>query len=451
MEAGLRSISKRESDRINWIEAVLYLSDKKYVDFNRIRLLSDCFYRLTVAGPGPAPKKLPDDVRWYSIGEKSIRSQTWDTLIAEAELPWLFFIEDDEQVHIGSLPGKRQVEDRQWAPALIKHEENGSDYQYYQMRLVNTEISKQDEIFEGQNLPDATRFVRQHELKILNHPVVIERESNPVIHVDIDQELSVKDHAPKLYLVQGKRYFKDKKYVRAAAQYRQLLKKEKLLPFDRLAGVNGLASCLTEQHKWEKALSLTKRSLEAESLQSLPYLIQFRIYELRKQWQKAYDALKQYYGGISLFSRANFDRSIEEEKTLVNLANVSLKAGYRSDAAKYFDKLFAFKRRDADPELLQKALLLSIDLGNFKRSVYFFNRLFGEQFPPHKMDRGIRKKLDDILDMFVKRGWYEFVSDIYNKLHNAYPEDQTYKRKLIAALSKTNQLDRAKSMVANIV
>src|SRR5699024_2253666 len=101
------------------------------------------------------------------------------------------------------------------------------------------------------------------------------RESSPVGHINTDAELSLLTFAPQLYLVLGQRNFNDGKYVRAAAQYRQLLKKEKLLPFDRLGAVNGLASCMAEQYKWQKALTLARESIEAEPQQCLPYLIQF--------------------------------------------------------------------------------------------------------------------------------------------------------------------------------
>jgi hypothetical protein len=414
-------------------------------------LWSTYFADLTVAGTGRAPDNLPADVNWYSYDEQESRAEVWNNLIQRCEVPWVFFLEDDEQLRFSSFPSRPMVDEQQWIPAIIQNNRQGAVHQYYHTRLVNTTALQSQRVFEGYNLPDATHYIRSNEIDLVSNPIIIERESNPFAHIDTDEELSQKAQSPRLYLVQGRRYFQDKKYVRAAAQFRQLLKKEKLLPFDRLAAVNGLASCLTEQHKWEKALSLCEQSLTAESLQRLPYLIQFRIHELRKEWQKAFEALKQYYDRLSLDSRASFDRQIDEEKTLVNLANVALKNGNRARATAYFEELFTFKRDNADRDLLEKALLLSIELNDFKRSVYLFERLYSDLLPPHQMDQEYREEIDEVMTMFMNQEWYEYVSGIYNKLHNAYPDDREYKRKFIVTLTKTNRLDKAKKMVANIV
>lgn len=450
MGSELKAISYQGKQEVNWIEAVLFLTDRKYLDRKKIKQLNDRFGKLKIAAPFSAPESLTD-ISWHEYDSVQPKSLIWNSIVDEAELPWILFTEDDEQLRFSSLPGKKTLSAKKWTPAIIKNEEDGNHFQYYQMRLVNREVAQSANLFAGKNLPDATNFIRSNEIGLVDQPILFERESSPIDHVDIDEELSIKTYAPKLFLVQGKRYYEKKKYVHAAAQYRQLLKKEKLLPFDRLAGVNGLASCMAEQHKWQKALSLTKQSLEADPFQRLPYLIQFRIYELRKEWQKAYVTLKKYYERLSLNSSANFDRYMKEEKSLVKLADAGLKAGHRSDAIEYFNVLFTFKRGNADRNLLQKALLLSIELGNFERSVNLFERLFGNVLPPNDMDEAYREELDDTMTMFMKKEWYEYVSTIYTKLHNAYPDDRDYKRKLIVTLSKTNRLDQAKTMVANIV
>ncbi len=451
MESALRSVSQKTSSNLDWITGVLFLSDRKFFDLEKVKQWDSYFAELIVAGTGEAPANLPESIHWHACDPQSGRAEIWNTIASKGNTSWMLFLEDDEQLRFSSFPTKKSLEQSQWAPVIITRANSGGQHQYYQMRFINTSCVEDEKIFRGYNLPDATDFVRSHDITLTNKPILIVRESNPYGYVDIDEELSLKDYAPKLYLIQGNRNIQDNEYVRASAQFRQLLKKEKLLPFDRLAGVNGLASCLTEQHKWKKALSLARQSLEAESLQRLPYLIQFRIHELRKEWQDAFDILKQYYGRLSLFSRANFDQQIDEEKTLVRLANVALKAGERAKATDYFEELFTFKRGNADRALLEKALLISIDLKDFKRSVYLFERLFGDMLPPNETNEQYREQIDNIMTMFMKQEWFDYVSGIYNKLHNAYPENSEYKRRLIVTLTKTNRLDQAKKMVANIV
>src|SRR5690606_31077111 len=134
-----------------------------------------------------------------------------------------------------------------------------------------------------------------------------------------------------------------RKYIHAAAQYRQILKMKNILPFDKLAAINGLASCATEQFKWEKALSFTGSSVSHEPLQNLPYLIEFRIYQLQRKWKYAYKALNRYYESSQLHSRAGFDVIINEEEVLLNLADLSFKMGERNNASEHLDALFYIK------------------------------------------------------------------------------------------------------------
>lgn len=451
MESGLRAVSNNNFGSVDWIETVLYLSDRKYIDQRKIQTLVDYFGSLIVAAPGEVPDKTPEQVQWVSYDANTFRADIWNDLLHQTDKSWVLFIEDDEVLHFSSLPSKTALDSRRWPPTLIKKEGQGAHFQYYHMRLIPTEVAEGHRIFSGKNLPDCTAYIRENEVNLLNNPIVLERQSDPVADINVPEELSIQNHAPKLYLVQGKRDFEKKEYVCASAQYRQLLKKKKLLPYDRLAAVNGLASCFAEQHKWEKALLLTQESIEAESLQRLPYLIQFRIYQLHKQWEKALQSLEEYYQRLTLFSRASFDRIMNEEQTLVYLSDIALKVGDRSKANDYLDELFTIKRDAADGALLEKALLLSIELEDLNRSVQLFERLYKGQLPSGGEELKSRKSIDDILTLFMNQGWYDYVSDVYKSFHETYPEDREFKRKFIVTLTKTNRLDQARSMVANMI
>lgn len=449
MRNKLTTVPRQHSDNncIEWLEVVLQLSDLKYLDVDKMHQWDKQFAHITVVAKVERPAALSSNIAWHKIEGDEGRSRLWSSLLGRAQRDWVLFLEDDESIRLESIPAKHTLAPKTWAATLIRQERPGGYVQYYQMRLVHT---TNDQIFDGKNLPDCTRYIRDNEIQLLNHSVVIERKSSPIAHVNIDDELSLKNYSPKLYLVSGDRYFHEKKYVHAAAQYRRLLKEQKLLPFDRLAAVNGLASCLVEQYKWDKAMTLSNESLSAESLQSLPYLIQYRIFELRKEWKKAYEVIKQYYERFSLHSQASFDQIIDEEKILVNLANVALKAGMRREATRYFEKLFVFKRDGIDRSLLKKVLVLSVELGDFERSVYLFERIFKDDLFD-EMSQEAEDDLDHIMTLFMKNEWYDYVSQIYSRLHSLHPENRTYKRKLIVTLTKTNRLDKAKAMLANIV
>lgn len=427
-----------------WAELVFFLSDMQYLDHDKISDWSRRFANVTIVAPQARPAKLDAGIKWYFYGQEEGRSSIWNKLIANAENEWIMFVEDDESIRFEEFPGKEAVHARRWIPALILNNKESSLEQYYQMRLVHTGHT---ELFDGADLPDCTRYIRENNIDLSEKALLIDRESSPVGHINTDVELSLLTFAPQLYLVLGQRHFNDGKYVRAAAQYRQLLKKDKLLPFDRIGAVNGLASCMAEQYKWQKALTLARESIEAEPQQCLPYLIQFKIHELNKQWSKAYEMLKSYYKRFQYSSRANFDRSIGEEETLLMLANIALKAGRKQESLDFFKKLFALKEGNVDRSFLRRVLLLSIELSNHERSVFFFKRIF-DLGQLEEVDEVKEKELNDYMSMFMKKGWYEHVASVYKQLYAQKPQSREYKRRLIVALTKTNKMEKARELIA---
>lgn len=95
-------------------------------------------------------------------------------------------------------------------------------------------------------------------------------------------------------------------------------------------------------------------------------------------------------------------------------------------------------------------LLLSIELDDYDRSTNLFEQLFKERLP-HNLDEEGQGELDKIMTLFMEREWYDYVSKVYNNLHDAHPQNRSYKRRLIVTLTKTNRLDRAKTMLGSMV
>lgn len=429
---------------IEWAEVVLFLSETGHLNRDKITSLAGRFSKVTAAGPGKRPEALPGGVKWYSYRADDCRSDIWNQLHAEAKKDWIFFLEDDEEIDYSTLPGQEQVSKACWVPVCILYEEENKPRQYYQMRLVPA--GKQP-LFEGRNLPDCTSHIRTNDINLAGRPVIVNRSSHPVEHVKTEEELSVRGFSPKVYLVQGERYFQSGKYIHAAAQYRKLLNEERLLPFDRLAAVNGLTSCMAEQYKWDKTVVLAQQSIDAEPMQWLPYLIQFRIFQLNKQWDEALQVLNTYYRLSSRCSGASFDKAITEEETLLNLIELAIRAGKREQASAYLEELFNLKQGDVEHGFLHKVLILSIELADYERSVFFFMRMF-ENCIPDKLDEVQLNELNHFLSMFMKKGWYEFTLEIYSRLYEYQPQNELFKRRLIVALTKTQRMDKARALIA---
>ncbi|WP_421774950.1 tetratricopeptide repeat protein [Gracilimonas sp.] len=438
---------KKEAKYKEWIDLVVYLTDIKYLNSKKIAEWDSIFNSIRVVCPAERPEEVDDHIGWRISKKEEQRSDIWNEMLDQSSKEWTLFVEDDEVIQFNDFPNEAEVHVKKWAPALIIHTHNEKLYQHYQVRLVHKENGQ---VFDGKNLPDCTRFITQNEIELASMPIMIERETNPVQEVNPSDELTLQSYSPQLYLVQGDQYFKEGKYVHAAAQYRQLLKKKRLLPFDRLGAVNGLASCMAEQYKWPQALALTEKSLEAEPLQSLPYLIQFKIFQLQKKWKEAYQSLNSYYERLELYSLANFDVKISEEETLINLADLALKSGLREEASKLLNELFAVKNGEVDRAFLRQLLVLSIELRDYKESVFFFDKMFEDKVGSGSMDDEVREELNDYMTMFMQNEWHEFVYELYWELYNSNPQIDEYRRRLIVASVKTNRVEQAQKLVAKV-
>lgn len=428
---------------IYWIELAIFLTDTNFLDLPRLQNWISNFAKVTVMAPTPKGKRIPAGVIWKQYGKGECRTELWNRHVADADGGWLLFLEDDEDIRFSDFPTLDTISQKRWAPALVLCNKEGRTHQYYQMRLVPAWAEKP---FGGKNLPDCTRYITKNEISLLTQPILIERKTDPVSKIDADEELSVSDFSPQLYLVKGEQFFRRGKYVHAAAQYRALLKQEKLLPFDRLGAVNGLTSCLVEQNKWAEAIALANTSIEAEPLQRLPYLIQFKIFQLQKKWDEAFTILNSYYQMLSLYSLANYDKAIGEQQTLLELAELALKGGRKEKALDFFSAYFTLKEGKVDQDFSHKLLLLSIEVGDYERSVGYFNHMFEQPLSSQSFEQQ-HSMLDEYMSLFIKKGWYDFVSEVYQQLHSASPQNGDYKRRLIVAYSKMNKLDKARRLI----
>ncbi len=429
--------------KIPWLEMICYVSDIHQFDEARIERWAHNFGSLTVAAPTERPANLAKKTGWFRYDSNRCKTDHWNQLLSNSSKEWVLFIENNEEPVIDSLPEKMPADSNTWNPILYRIETENADKQQYQIRLVR---SSDEPVFTGNNLPDATRFIIEKEINLSRKPFLARRSADQNKEIDPLDELSVQYASPQAYLLMGERYFKKRKYVHAAAQYRQVLKMKKLLPFDRLAAVNGLASCMTEQYKWPKALVLTQESIEAEPFQRMPYLIQFRIHQLKKEWAEAHRILSRYYEMMNIYSRANFDKSISEEDTLVELGEMALKAGMTRKAAEHFEELYAYKDGDVERDFLMRLFVLSAELDEYEKAVYYFERLFGP-YMPDKLSRQAMEQLNECTDFFMKRGWYDYVLKIYEQLVEEQPKNNDFRRRLVVALSKTNRMERARELI----
>lgn len=429
---------------LSGIEAVCYLTDIRHLNVSRLEGWAGILGRVTVAAPGRRPPELDTHINWIWYGEDEQKVDIWNKRIMEAEKEWILFLEDDEWVDFSSLKLSQYSADSAWMPAIIRYREDDITRLCYQVRLVrNNGIG----VYSGKNLPDASRYMADHGIHTAEDPFRIYRKSSLFTDVDPHDEMSIQSVSPQLYLIMGEQFVKKGDLVLAAAHYRKVQRSENLLSFDRLAAMNGIAGCMAEQLRWPKALSLAEESLEHESLQRLPYLIQFRIRQLKKEWEGAYDVLSGYHDTLNFDTKANFDKELGIEKTLKFLGDLASESKKNDRAFEHYEEFYREKRGEVDRSFVKKLFLLSVERANFEKSVYYFEKLFGSDLN-QSLSEIRRVELNDALGLFKKRGWYNYVADVIEELVDIFPEDKDFRRQLIVALSKTDRLDRARTMIS---
>lgn len=430
----------------SWLECVYFATDCESLDIEKLGILSREFSKLTIAGPQTRPESLEKSIVWHQYdAEEEGRADVWNSLLSGADSDWVLFLEQGEELRFYRLPEEDDLDSSTWVPACIKRKDEKSVKNVYQVRLVHSGATNP---FAGRNLPDCTQYIMENGIHLYDRPIVLDRRTDGLSRVDPEVEMSIRNVSPKVYLVLGERLMDERKYVYAAAQYRKLLKAERLLPFDRLGAVNGLARCYTELYKWPKALQLAEKSIEAEPAQRIPYLILFRIYQLNKQWTEAYNALKAYHKQLAMTSRSSFDMAMSEEETLAKLSELAMKAGQKEEAYEFFEEIYADKGEKADKKILRTLMMLSLELEKRERAIFYFEEIFKGAFPDKMTGKQV-DELNDYMTMFMQNGWYVYASEIYEELYTRFSDDAEYRRRLIVALSKTDRIEKARKLIAS--
>ncbi|TVQ66304.1 MAG: hypothetical protein EA360_06690 [Balneolaceae bacterium] len=431
----------------DWIEIIHFITDPALLDIQKIERWMERCSHITVALPESSDLlRLPEGVNRMAYNREMSRATIWNRLARTSHREWILFLLDDEEPDFDTLPDRREINRKKWAPLLIRQKnQHQRGRQLYQMRLV---CKTDSAIFDGHMLPDATRYISSRNIKLTEKPAVAYRESELFADVNEEEEMRVRNISPSLYLVLGYHLLHERKIAYAAANFRKLLKMETLLPFDRLAAVNGLMSCFTEQYKWDRALYLANEAIQAEPRQYLPYLVKFKIFQLNKQWNEAIGVLKIYQEILCSegYSHASFEKYISEEQTFSILGELAMKTGLRKEALVFYEKLCRLKSEDVDQELLHTLLVLSIELLDYEKAVFYFKQIFAASLPD-KLSPEMNEKLNDYLSMFMVNGWYDYPSEVYDLLYEQESENGEYRRRLIVTLTKTDRLERARKLI----
>ena len=270
----------------------------------------------------------------------------------------------------------------------------------------------------------------------------------PWEYIDISKERIGLSSPVNLFLHEARNYIADQKFTQAASAYRVALKKERLLPFDYLAALNGLARCYVEQHKWVRALELMEYSIELEPQQHLPYLIQYKVYQLGKNWEAAVTSLNSYLANYESFSKSSHDVKIPYHETVLELSNLHLDLGKKDLAYEYYCDFLNTSLEEVR-ESHHLALKMAIGLEKKREASRHFKFLYPNIL---ELDLDIieTKQFHDYMEMFLENNWHSIVEKVYTRLYEANPTNRMYRRKLIATLVRADKLELAREIMQKV-
>ncbi len=426
---------------MNKFPITLYLYNKKLQtaeEFDLIEKYEFYFEQVVILSPSELDYLYPDSPS---------KTKQWNQIVRSTHTPWALFLDGDETLDLNELSALEYIDHESWPSVLISLNGFGQTEFYYQLRLVPT--GSEEEIFRGFHIPDASRYVQQRNIKLLPNGLQITRKSYLWQDIDLEVERTQTPLPTTVHLFEARHLIKSNKYVQAAAEYRQVLKKADVLPYYYLAALNGIARCHAEQHKWTRALEYTEESISREVQQYMPYLIQFRIYQMNKNWSAALAALQHYWRNTTLGSRSSHETKLPSAETLIQLSNLSLKAGKNDLSYEYLANYIDIMGDKLDTQYQHAALTLAIELSLKKEALAHLYKLYPNPVL-FEFTEEEEARFHDYLELFLNQSWYEPVQKIYTDLYNAHPDSEHYKRRLIVTLIKSDRLDQAKSLLYRV-
>ena len=201
-----------------------------------------------------------------------------------------------------------------------------------------------------------------------------------------------------------------------------------------------------ESHAPEKAKKIAEESIARTPYQRAPYLILHQYYNLKGDYEKAYQKLLRYRKFVVKKTEANWDVLLPKAQTTLLLAEISRHQGRHKQAYKHYAQLFDNSNGNVNQSIIEKLFIYSVELQHRAKAMQYFYALFGDEcYNQPDDDRSIN--ITEALSLIVDKGWYDFASDIYSRLVQQQPEDEKLRHGLIRTLIKNDEVEKARALI----
>ena len=112
-----------------------------------------------------------------------------------------------------------------------------------------------------------------------------------------------------------------------------------------------------------------------------------------------------------------------------------------------YEQFYILNKGNVASTVLERLFIYSIELNNFDKSVGFFNDMFGEYLEEEQKLDEVPVKMFESLSLFNKKGWFDFVSQVYEQLRSYDPSNKKLLHGWVATLVKANKLEQAQELI----
>ncbi len=430
------------------LTTILYVGDQHYNLDNHIQNLREATTGVIVISPKGTKVPAFPNVSTVVYDQEDSKTELLNLGISLAETEWVMLLEGDEYLktkHLDYIPFK----DGEAYAFLIECNiaEHEAPKKYYQVRIFPKTMSEQT--FTGQLLPDISATFEKQEWTLAEESVPLQKFSDlfPQSRVELEVENKVETRLARFWAAtlassRGQ-------YLKAEQIFRKLIRTENPVTFEQAAALNGLADSLMEQHKWSEAEIVALESLNYARLQRAPYLILFKVNYVNGNWDKAYTALDGYLTTLGYASRATMDVVLPVMECHFLMGEVSHRKGDYAKAFKHYEYFYKLNNGNVTSSVTERLFIYSIELEDFDKAVGFFNNMFGEYLEAEKVN-DVPVKMFESLSLFNQKGWFDFVSTVYEQLRSYDPENKRLLHGWVATLVKANKLEQAQELIGFI-
>jgi tetratricopeptide (TPR) repeat protein len=361
--------------------------------------------------------------------------------IQQATKTHILWLEENE-----SLPEIPHLEENTFYPARISNVRAETPAVNWQIRLFPNPYCDEP-FFKGFEIPQIYPALNDLNWRQSDLSLAINQRGALFPFKDIRREISQGSDLPMHPFWKGILASGEKQFSAAVSFFKKALKEQYLAPWNRLAAINGFANALMELHEWQEAKKTAEKSLKITAKQQSPYLTLYQYYNIKGESDKAYQQLIQYQKAAKVETEANWDVFMPEAHVAFLIAEISFHQGWHEQAYRYYEQFFVCNNGKVSRPVLERLFLYAVELHQRAKAACYFEALFRNYLTGNLEGEKQSLQIKEALSLFIKNGWYDIASDIYRRLVNRRPDDESLRYGLIRTLVKNGQVEKAQELL----